>query len=72
MSQTAHLPDWYSAESKAHKAADALDKATKDIGIALADPDTAHFLKLKRSGDVLASRVRLGTVVYEITGGLTV
>ncbi len=69
MAQTAQMPDFFGAETQVHAAVDALDAATRMVSALLADPLTAHLLKTKRDGDVLASRARLGNVVYELTDG---
>lgn len=69
MSETVHMPDFFAAETQVHAAVDALDAAIRMVSALQVDPITAHLLKTKRDGDVLASRARLGNVVYEITGG---
>jgi hypothetical protein len=69
MTNTSQLPNWYEAETEVHNAVDALEHATKAVAALLADPITAHFIKTRRDGDVLASRARLGNIVWEITGG---
>lgn len=69
MTNTSKLPNFYAAETEVHSAVDALEHATKAIAALLTDPVTAHFIKTKRDGDVLASRARLGNIVWEITGG---
>lgn len=69
MSETVQMPNFFAAETQVHAAVDALDAATRMVSALQADPITAHLLKTKRDGDVLASRARLGNVVYEITGG---
>lgn len=70
MSNTAEqMPDFYVVETQVHAAADALVAVTKMLAALQADPITAHLLKTKRDGDILASRARLGNVIWEITGG---
>lgn len=71
MSQQEQMPDWYGAENEAHQAVDALDKATKQIGLVLSDPDSAHFVRTKRFGDVIASHIRMFNVAHEMTEGAT-
>ncbi len=69
MNTQAQLPNFYEAETEVHNAVDALEAATKALGALLADPITAHLIRTKRDGDVLASRARLGNIVWELTGG---
>ncbi len=69
MNTQEQLPDWYAAETRAHEVVQALDRATKDLSMALMDQDIAHFIKLHHDGTTAMSSLRLQNDLYEITGG---
>lgn len=68
MSNTAQMPDYFALDTSVYDAVNGLDAYTKTLAHLLSDPYTAEKLK-ERSGDIIASRARLGNVIWEITGG---
>lgn len=55
--------------TEANEAVNALDAATKQIGLVLSDPGCAEIIKGQRFGDVMAAHVRLCNVAYELKKG---
>ena len=68
MTNTAQMPDFYAAETKAHEVIAALERATKELSMALFDQDVAHFVKLKHADTTAMCSLRLQNDLYEITG----